>query len=107
MFITNCANYSQNFPICKRGSEIFLIFFKKFCILKLLVFFLIASVVYRLRGRDSNGGVQAAGAWRLLMDQVDLMDQMDKRGAPRDNPWVCMPLSGLARVMICRWGVLA
>ena len=43
----------------------------------------------RVAGFDGNGGVQAAGAWRLLMDQVDLMDQMDKRGAPRDNPRVC------------------
>ena len=25
----------------------------------------------------------------MLMDRVDLMDQMDKRGAPRDTPWVC------------------
>ena len=38
---------------------------------------------------DGNGGVRAAGVWRLFMDQVDLMDLMDKMGAPRDNPWVC------------------
>ena len=24
------------------------------------------------------------------MDQVDLMDQMDKIGAPLNNPWVCV-----------------
>ena len=40
------------------------------------------------RQLDGNGGVQTAGVWRLLMDQVDLMDLMDKMGAPRDNPWV-------------------
>ena len=56
---------------------------------------------------DGNGGARAAGVWRLLMDQVDLMDQMDKMGAPRYTPWVCMSLSGMARVMICRRGVLA
>ena len=52
---------------------------------------------------DGSGGVQAAGVWRLFMDQVDLMDLMDKMGAPRDNPGVCMPLSGLAWVEMCRW----
>ena len=31
---------------------------------------------------DGNGGVQAAAARRLLMDQVDRMDLMDKMGAP-------------------------
>ena len=30
------------------------------------------------------------------MDQVDLMDQMDKTGASCDTPWVCMPQFGLA-----------
>ena len=25
----------------------------------------------------------------MFMDQVDLMDLMDKMGAPRDNPRVC------------------
>ena len=38
---------------------------------------------------DGNGGMQTAGARRLLMDQVDLMDLMDNVGAPRDNPRVC------------------
>ena len=51
----------------------------------------------RAAGFDGNGGVRAAAAWRLLMDQVDLMDQMDKMGAPCDTPWVCMPQFGLAR----------
>ena len=50
---------------------------------------------------------ETAGVWRLLMDQVDLMDLMDKMGAPRYTPGVCMPLSGLARVMICRRGMRA
>ena len=54
---------------------------------------------------DGNGGLRAAAAWRLLMDQVDLMDQMDKMGAPCDTPWVCMPLSGLARAKIYRRGM--
>ena len=36
-----------------------------------------------------NGGMPSTGAWRLLMDQVDLMDQMDKMGASRYTPWVC------------------
>ena len=40
-------------------------------------------------GNDGNGGARAAGVWRLLMDQVDLMDLMDNVGAPRDTPWVC------------------
>ena len=62
-----------------------------------------AAAVCMLRGRgagriyrrvvlcffDGNGGMQAAAAWRLLMDQVDLMDQMDKMGAPRYTPRVC------------------
>ena len=42
----------------------------------------------------------------MLMDQVDLMDQMDKRGAPRYTPWVCMPLSGMAQGRkMCHWGM--
>ena len=32
----------------------------------------------------------------MLMDQVDLMDLMDKMGAPRDNPRVCCAVG--------RWG---
>ena len=40
------------------------------------------------RGQYGNGGVRAAGARRLFMDQVDLMDLMDNVGAPRDTPWV-------------------
>ena len=48
---------------------------------------------------------ETAGVWRLFMDQVDLIDLMDKMGAPRDNPRVCGALSGLARVMICRRGM--
>ena len=51
----------------------------------------------RAAGFDGNGGLRATGAWRLLMDQVDLMDQMDNVGAPLYNPWVCMPQFGLAR----------
>ncbi len=39
--------------------------------------------------RDGNGGVRVAGARRLLMDQVDQMDLMDKMGAPRYTPRVC------------------
>ena len=31
---------------------------------------------------DGNGGVRVAWVWRLHMDQVDLMDLMDKMGAP-------------------------
>ena len=54
---------------------------------------------------DGNGGVRAAGAWRLLMDLMDRMDLMDKMGAPRDNPGVCRALCGLARVMIYRRGM--
>ncbi len=45
---------------------------------------------------DGNGGARAAGVWRLLMD---LMDLMDKMGAPLYTPWVCLPQSGLARVI--------
>ena len=52
-----------------------------------------------------NGGVRAAGARRLLMDLMDLIDQMDKIGAPRYTPWGCLPLCGLARVKMCRWGM--
>ena len=37
------------------------------------------------RGQYGNGGVQAAAVWRMRMD---LMDRMDKMGAPRDNPRV-------------------
>ena len=54
---------------------------------------------------DGNGGMRVAWARRLLMDQVDLMDQMDKTGASCDTPWVCLPQSGMARVKICRWGM--
>ena len=35
---------------------------------------------------DGNGGMRGAWARRLFMDQVDLMDQMDKMGAPRYTP---------------------
>ena len=38
---------------------------------------------------DGNGGLLSAEAWRLFMDQVDLMDQMDKMGAPWYTPRVC------------------
>ena len=34
---------------------------------------------------NGNGGLRGAGAWRLLMDQVDLMDLMDNVGAPWDT----------------------
>ena len=44
--------------------------------------------------RDGCGGMRVAGAWRLLMDQVDLMDQMDKMGAPRYTPRVCCAVGG-------------
>ena len=54
---------------------------------------------------DGNGGVQTAAVWRLFMDQVDLMDLMDKMGAPRDTPRVCRALCDLARVIICRRGM--
>ena len=37
---------------------------------------------------------ETAGARRLFMDQVDLMDQMDKMGAPRDTPRVCSAAVG-------------
>jgi len=39
----------------------------------------------------------------LFMDQVDLMDLMDKMGAPRDNPRVGGAQFGVARVEMCRW----
>ena len=51
----------------------------------------------------ATGVCEGAGAWRLLMDQVDRMDQMDKMGAPRYTPWVCMPQCGLARAKSYRW----
>ena len=35
---------------------------------------------------DGNGGVQAAVAWRLRMDQMDQMDQMDKMGGASVYP---------------------
>ena len=38
---------------------------------------------------DGCGGMRVAGARRLLMDQVDLMDLMDKMGASCDTPRVC------------------
>ncbi|MBR1952213.1 MAG: hypothetical protein IKA32_06535 [Lentisphaeria bacterium] len=44
-----------------------------------------------------NGGLRVAGAWRLFMDQVDLMDLMDKMGAPCDTPRVCLSQFGMAR----------
>ena len=37
---------------------------------------------------DGGGCMRAAEARRLQMDQVDLMDQMDKTGAPLNTPWV-------------------
>ena len=41
------------------------------------------------------------------MDQVDLMDLMDKMGAPCDTPWVCLfRCLGWLRVQIYRWVVL-
>ena len=48
---------------------------------------------------DGNGGVRAAVVWRLRMDQMDPMNQMDQVGAPQDTPWVCVPLCVLARVI--------
>ena len=35
---------------------------------------------------DGNGGMLSAVARRLLMDQVDLMDQMDKMGGATGYP---------------------
>ena len=47
------------------------------------------GVCMRERGQlDGGGGMRAAAARRLQMDQVDLMDKMDKIGAPLNNPWV-------------------
>ena len=53
---------------------------------------------------DSNGGVRGAGAWRLLMDRVDLMDLMDKMGAPLYTPWVCGAAVWFGSGQIYRWG---
>ena len=45
------------------------------------------GVCMRERGLlDGGGGMRAAEARRLQMDQVDLMDKMDKTGAPLNNP---------------------
>ena len=54
-----------------------------------------------------NGGVLSAWARRLFMDLVDQMDLMDKMGAPRYTPRVCLPQSGLARAKMCQWGMQA
>ena len=43
----------------------------------------------------------------LVSDLSDLSDLSDNFGAPLYTPWVCVSLAGLARVMICRRGVLA
>ncbi len=39
------------------------------------------------------------------MDQMDLMDQMDKKGASCDTPRVCRAQFGMARVQIYRRGM--
>ena len=57
------------------------------------------------RGQYGNGGAHVAGAWRLQMDLMDQVDQMDKMGAPRDTPGVCGTLCGLAWAEMCRWGI--
>ena len=54
---------------------------------------------------DGGGGMRVAVAWRLFMDQVDLMDQMDKMGAPRYTPGVAVPQFGMARAQIYRRGM--
>ena len=39
---------------------------------------------------DLPQGYACCDGAALAMDQVDLMDQMDKIGAPLNNPWVCV-----------------
>ena len=58
-------------------------------------------------GNDSIGGVRAAAAWRLHKTYKTYKTYKIMIGAPLYTPWVCMPLSGLARVMICRREVQA
>ena len=58
------------------------------------------------RQLDGNGGMRVAWAWRLHKTYKTYKTYKMMMGAPRDTPWVCMSLAGLARVMICRWGML-
>ena len=48
---------------------------------------------------------ETAGVWRLFMDQVDLMDLMDKLGAPRYTPGVCSAAVGWGAGGRCAAGV--
>ena len=54
---------------------------------------------------DSIGGVRAAAAWRLHKTYKTYKTYKRMIGAPLYTPWVCMPLFGMARVMICRRGM--
>jgi len=53
---------------------------------------------------NGNGGMRGAAARRLLMDQVDQMDLMDKIGAPCDTPWVCGAAVRFGLGKMCRRG---
>ena len=56
--------------------------------------------------RDSCGGMRVAHGVTLKSDLSDLSDLSDKKGASRYTPWVCLPLCGMARAKIDRWGML-
>ena len=55
---------------------------------------------------DGNGGMRVAWAWRLHKTYKTYKTYKMMVGAPLYNPWVCMPLSGLARAKIYRRGML-
>ena len=53
---------------------------------------------------DGNGGVRGAAAWRWheICGNCEIYER--GMGAPRYIPRGCLPLFGLARAMIYRWG---
>ena len=54
--------------------------------------------------QNGNGGLRGAGAGRLHGKFWEFLGIFERdMGAPLYTPWVCMPLSGLARRQICRW----
>ena len=49
---------------------------------------------------NGNGGLRGAGAWRLHGKFWEFLGIFERgMGAPLYTPWVCLPQSGVARVI--------
>ena len=54
-----------------------------------------------------NGGVQSAGAWRLCLTRLTCLTCLTRWVRHCIPRGFAVPLCGMARVQMCRWGMLA